>query len=92
MKFQKEDRVAFINENQEGIVIRYTASGRVIVAIEEGFELEMGEQELVLIKRKVADPIIEPVATAVTSIHQSESNPWPSGQVSIAFMPSDKAS
>lgn len=47
MKFQPGDKVSFINEKQDGVVTRSTPGGRVTVKIEDGFEIEVLEKELV---------------------------------------------
>ena len=37
MKFSPGDKVAFINEKQDGIVVKILEGDKVVVAIEEGF-------------------------------------------------------
>jgi hypothetical protein len=62
MKFNIGDHVSFINEKQEGIVIRTIGENRVIVEIEDGFELEVTPGELVKTMRMKAaqQPAKEP--------------------------------
>jgi hypothetical protein len=74
MKFQAGDKVSFINEKQDGIVTFVSAGGRVTVRIEDGFEIEVLERELVktgsvsqkntLPQEKVAEKIQEEPFTA----------------------------
>jgi hypothetical protein len=47
MKFKPGERVSFINERQNGVVVRYSSNGKVVVAIEDGFDIEVLEKELV---------------------------------------------
>jgi hypothetical protein len=57
MKFQPGDQVSFINEKQNGVVTKSTPGGRVTVRIEDGFEIEVLERELV----KTGNAKIEPL-------------------------------
>ncbi|MDZ4840190.1 MAG: Smr/MutS family protein [Bacteroidota bacterium] len=45
------DKVAFLNENLKGVVVRRIADDRVMVETEDGFEIPMMISELVLIER-----------------------------------------
>jgi hypothetical protein len=47
MKFQPGDKVSFINEKQDGVVTKSSPGGRVTVRIEDGFEIDVLEKELV---------------------------------------------
>jgi dsDNA-specific endonuclease/ATPase MutS2 len=47
MKFTPGDKVSFINEKQEGIVVKILPNNKVVVDIEDGFELTVSEKELV---------------------------------------------
>ena len=57
MKFNIGDRVSFINEKQDGIIQQILSGGRVMVAIEDGFELEVSERELVKIAASSKPPV-----------------------------------
>ncbi len=66
MKFNPGDNVSFINEKQDGVVVKTLSNGKVIVAIEDGFEIEVFEKELVLTGKpksknetKVPNPVEE---------------------------------
>src|SRR5215204_4649670 len=47
MKFTIGDKVSFINEKQEGIVVKILSNNKVVVDIEDGLELTVSEKELV---------------------------------------------
>ncbi len=47
MKFQPGDKVSFINEKQDGVVTKSSPGGKVTVRIEDGFEIDVLEKELV---------------------------------------------
>ena len=47
MKFSPGDKVSFINEKQEGVVVKILDNNKVVVDIEDGFELTVSEKELV---------------------------------------------
>jgi len=71
-KFKPGDSVAFINEKQSGIVVRYLTGKRLLVEIEDGFEIESGEDELVkvsslspLSKNKVTEEKNKPLTPQV---------------------------
>lgn len=49
--FKAGDHVSFLNEKQDGIIRDITEGGRIIVELEDGFSLEVGPGELVLVKR-----------------------------------------
>jgi hypothetical protein len=52
MKFQPGDLVAFLNEKQSGTVIKVLPGNKVLVAIEDGFEIPVSQNELVLTAKK----------------------------------------
>lgn len=47
MSFLPGDKVSFINEKQDGIIVKNLPGNKVMVAIEDGFEIEVFEKELV---------------------------------------------
>lgn len=47
MNFLPGDKVSFINEKQDGIIVKNLPGNKVMVAIEDGFEIEVFEKELV---------------------------------------------
>src|SRR6187399_2902154 len=47
-KFSINDRVSFINEKQDGVIKAIKPNGICIVEIEDGFDIEALESELVL--------------------------------------------
>ncbi len=47
MNFLPGDKVSFINEKQDGVVVKLLQGNKLIVEIEDGFEIEVYEKELV---------------------------------------------
>ncbi|HMT28693.1 MAG TPA: DUF2027 domain-containing protein, partial [Bacteroidia bacterium] len=47
MKFNTGDKVSFINEKQDGIVVKILSNNNVLVSIEDGFDIEVSEKELI---------------------------------------------
>lgn len=76
MKFNIGDRVSFINEKQDGTIQKILSGGRVMVAIEDGFELEVSEKELVKIaaspkaavQQKVEEPATDESKTSLDDL------------------------
>lgn len=58
-KFSINDAVSFINEKQDGIVKAIKAGGICVVEIEDGFEIDALETELVLIRKEKTIPEVE---------------------------------
>ena len=51
-KFSINDKVSFINEKQDGIIKFIKPNGICVVEIEDGFEIDALENELVLIRNQ----------------------------------------
>lgn len=48
MKFNPGDKVSFIDEKQDGVVVKILTNNTVlVVAIEDGFDIEVSEKELI---------------------------------------------
>ena len=45
--FQPGDKVSFVNEKQEGIIVTIQPNGMIVVEIEDGFPIEVTARELV---------------------------------------------
>lgn len=69
MKFNIGDHVSFINEKQEGVVVRIIGESRVIVEIEDGFELEVTPGELVKTMRMKSAPQVKET-TQPDAVHE----------------------
>jgi hypothetical protein len=90
MKFKTGDRVAFINERQNGIVVKSFSDGKVLVEIEDGFEIEVYEKELVLIASTVLVEKNTEVIVAPTPIELTSSpllQLCPTGSIIFACVP-----
>jgi len=74
MKFTPGDKVSFINEKQNGIVIKAFEGGKVIVEIEDGFEIEVFEKELVKTGRSAMDEttLLKPEVLPIVEEHPAE--------------------
>ena len=95
-KFEPGDRISFINERLNGVVIKILASGNYLIETEDGFEIDATPAELVkiVVAQKKPSPIIEnaKAATPVPAVEITElrkSIPGLSDCVSLVLMPSD---
>ena len=62
-KFSINDPVSFINEKQDGIIKALKPNGIYVVEIEDGFEIEVQEKELVLIRKATTSILAEKPTT-----------------------------
>ena len=95
-KFETGDRVSFINEKQDGVIIKILPNGNCMVEIEDGFEIESTPGELVKVAftQKNKDKSVEPIITVekVKPAEVSELKKLLTGlndSVSLVLMPSD---
>jgi len=69
MKFHSGDKVGFINENMEGVVVRVLGDGLCRVRVDDGFEFDVHEKELVLLQKvKEADIPSSPAVAAAKAV------------------------
>ncbi len=89
-KFNPGDQVGFVNEKGGGTVVALTKTGQYRIAIEDGFEITMAGNELVL-EKPAADlktpPVVAPVDMARV---QPENKPFfrvPENELSLVILP-----
>ena len=73
MNFLPGDKVSFINEKQDGVVVKLLPGNKILVAIEDGFEIEVFEKELVktggaqktekLPEQKIIAPVLNEISS-----------------------------
>ncbi len=68
-KFSINDPVSFINEKQDGIIKAIKTNGLCVVEIEDGFEIDVLESELVLIRKDIN--LIKPEKVPIVSNEKS---------------------
>lgn len=89
MNFLPGDKVSFINEKQDGIVVKALPGNKILVAIEDGFEIEVFEKELVktiATQKTVKQPELKTVDT-VFNVTSSLIETTSLGTICMAVVP-----